>query len=131
MVELIWDGKYDSNGKRTSPPRLKLPFQTVETINESAQQRQMSLDMFSAGRPSEWRNRLIWGDKKYVLPALLDEFAGQVNLIYIDPPFDTGADFSFTATVPDEPDSDDAQTFRFVKEPSIIEHKAYRDTWGG
>ena len=49
MVELTWDGKYDSNGKRTSPPRLKLPFQTVETINESAQQRQMSLDMFSAG----------------------------------------------------------------------------------
>jgi adenine-specific DNA-methyltransferase len=71
MVELIWDGKYDKDGKRTAPPRLKLPFQTVETINESTQQRQMSLDMFSAGRPSEWRNRLIWGDKKYVLPALL------------------------------------------------------------
>lgn len=70
MVELIWDGKYDSNGKRTSPPRLKLPFQTVETINESAQQRQLSLDMFSAGKQSDWRNRLIWGDKKYVLPAL-------------------------------------------------------------
>jgi adenine-specific DNA-methyltransferase len=48
MVELIWDGKYDANGKRIAPPRLKLPFQTVETINESAQQRQMSLDMFSA-----------------------------------------------------------------------------------
>ncbi len=58
MVELIWDGKYDKDGKRTAPSRLKLPFQTVETINESAQQRQMSLDMFSAGRPSEWRNRL-------------------------------------------------------------------------
>ena len=33
MVELIWDGKYDKDGKRTAPPRLKLPFQTVETIN--------------------------------------------------------------------------------------------------
>ena len=40
------------------------------------------------------------GDKKYVLPSLLPEFAGKVNLIYIDPPFDTGADFSFTATIP-------------------------------
>ncbi len=27
MVELIWDGKYDSNGKRTAPPRLKLFFE--------------------------------------------------------------------------------------------------------
>jgi DNA modification methylase len=121
MVELIWDGKYDANGKRTAPPRLKLPFQTVETVNESAQQRQLALDLFSAGRPAAWRNRLIWGDKKYALPALLDEFAGQVDLIYIDPPFDTGADFSFQVNIEDE---------RFVKEPSIIEQKAYRDTWG-
>ena len=55
-------------------------------------------------REEAWRNRLIWGDKKYVLPSLLAEFAGKVNLIYIDPPFDTGADFSFTATVPDDPE---------------------------
>jgi adenine-specific DNA-methyltransferase len=121
MVELIWNGKYDDHGKRVAPLRVRLPFQTVETVNESAQQRQMALDLFSAGRPPEWRNRLIWGDKKYVLPALLDEFAGQVNLIYIDPPFDTGADFAFQVTIEKE---------RFVKEPSIIEQKAYRDTWG-
>lgn len=121
MVELIWDGKYDKNGKRSAPLRLKLPFQTVETVNESAQQRQMTLDLFSTGRPSEWRNRLIWGDKKYVLPALLDEFAGKVNLIYIDPPFATGADFSFLVEVENE---------QFTKEASIIEQKAYRDTWG-
>lgn len=49
MTELIWEGKYDSNNKRVAPLRLKLPFQTVETVNESAQQRQMSLDLFSAG----------------------------------------------------------------------------------
>jgi adenine specific DNA methylase Mod len=65
-----------------------------------------------------------------VLPSLLSEFAGKVSLIYIDPPFDTGADFSFTATVPDDPDSTEDDSFTFVKEPSIIEHKAYRDTWG-
>ena len=130
MVELIWDGKYDANGKRTAPPRLKLPFQTVETINESAQQRQMSLDLFSSGRPSEWRNRLIWGDKKYVLPALLDEFAGQVNLIYIDPPFNVGADFSYRVTIPDHPDTEEDETTEFLKQPNIIEQKAYRDTWG-
>lgn len=130
MVELVWDGKYDSNGKRTAPLRLKLPFQTVETVNESIQQRQMALDLFSAGRNSEWRNRLIWGDKKYVLPALLDEFAGKVDLIYIDPPFNVGADFSFTANIPDNPETDDDETTNFIRQPSIIEQKAYRDTWG-
>ena len=40
-------------------------------MNESAQQCQMALDLFSAGRPAEWHNRLIWGDKKYVLDATL------------------------------------------------------------
>ena len=88
-----------------APLRVALPFQTVETVNESAQDRQRGF-LFGPGfREEEWRNRLIWGDKKYVLPSLLAEFAGKVNLIYIDPPFDTGADFSFTATVPDDPET--------------------------
>src|SRR5437667_907122 len=128
-AELIWDGKYDAAGRRVAPLRVALPFQTVETVNESAQDRQRSL--FAPGfREEEWRNRLIWGDKKYVLPSLLPEFAGKVNLIYIDPPFDTGADFSFTATLPDHPESDDGNGTAFTKEPSILEQKAYRDTWG-
>jgi adenine-specific DNA-methyltransferase len=130
MTELIWQGKYDENGKRTAPLRVSLPFQTVETINESSMERQRMLDLFSAGRDSDWRNRLIWGDKKYVLPSLLDEFAGKVNLIYIDPPFNVGADFSFTATIADHPDTDEDETSEFLKQPSLIEQKAYRDTWG-
>jgi adenine specific DNA methylase Mod len=122
MTELIFEGKY-VDGKRQSPVRVALPFQTIETVNESAANRQRTLDLFAAGRPTEWRNRLIWGDKKYVLPSLLPEFAGKINLIYIDPPFGTGADFSFSAGIPE---SDGY----FQKEPSILEQKAYRDTWG-
>jgi DNA modification methylase len=129
MTELIWDGKY-RDGKKQGPVRIALPFQTIETVNESVQERQRSLELFAQGRETEWRNRLIWGDKKYVLPSLLPEFAGEVNLIYIDPPFDTGADFSFTATIPDDPDTSDDETTTFTKEPSILEQKAYRDTWG-
>src|ERR1700730_723382 len=129
MTELIWDGKY-LDGKKQSPVRVALPFQTIETVNESAADRQRTLEMFSSGRETEWRNRLIWGDKKYVLPSLLPEFAGKVNLIYIDPPFDTGADFSFTAAVPDADDEEDADSVAFTKQPSVIEQKAYRDTWG-
>ena len=121
MTELIWDGKYDATGGQTAPLRVALPVQTVETVNESAQDRQRSLDLFGSGKPSEWRNRLIWGDKKYVLPALLDEFGGRIDLIYIDPPFLTGDDFSFPVQVDGK---------EFTKEPTLIEQKAYRDTWG-
>ncbi len=127
MTELIWDGKY-KDGKKQGPVRIALPFQNIETVNESVQERQRSLELFSAGRGTEWRNRLIWGDKKYVLPSLLPEFSGKVNLIYIDPPFDTGADFSYSATIPS--DIEEVEGPSFTKEPSILEQKAYRDTWG-
>lgn len=131
MTELIWDGKYDAQGRKVAPPRIALPFQTVETVNESAADRDRNLSLFSGGQSSEWRNRLIWGDKKYVLPSLLDELAGKVNLIYIDPPFATGGDFSFSASVPGDPGfEDDESRVSFTKQPSMIEQKAYRDTWG-
>lgn len=129
MTELIWDGKY-KDGKKASPMRIALPFQTIETVNESVQERQKMLDLFSSGRDPEWRNRLIWGDKKYALPSLLPEFSGKINLIYIDPPFDTGADFSFRTTIPDNPSTPEDETTEFIKQPNIIEQKAYRDTWG-
>jgi DNA modification methylase len=129
MTELIWDGKY-KDGKKQGPVRIALPFQTIETINESTQDRRRNLELFATGRDTEWRNRLIWGDKKYVLASLLGEFAAKVKLIYIDPPFDTGTDFSFTATIPDEPGANEEEPVTFTKEASLIEQKAYRDTWG-
>jgi adenine-specific DNA-methyltransferase len=129
MTELIWDGKY-KDGKKQGPVRIALPFQTIETVNESAQDRRRSLELFASGRDTEWRDRLIWGDKKYVLPSLLPEFAGKVKLIYIDPPFDTGADFSFATDIPDHTDDSGGDATRFTKEPSVLEQKAYRDTWG-
>ena len=112
MAELIWDGKYDEHGNKRAPVRIELPFQTVETVNESAQDRQRTLELSASGNDPEWRNRLIWGDKKYVLPSLLPECAGKVGLIYIDPPYDTGSDFSFATTIPGSDQS-------FVKEASL------------
>lgn len=123
-VELNWDGKYDADGKKRAPLKLALPFQTVETINARAREkRRRGLDQMLSleGGEDVWLNRLIWGDKKYVLPSLLEEFAQKVNLIYIDPPFATGDDFSFQVEV-DEPEP--------TKEPSTIERIAYRDRWG-
>jgi adenine-specific DNA-methyltransferase len=82
-TELVWPGKYTDDGvlAETQPPNL--PLQTLELH----------------GPPTEWRNKLIWGDNFLVMGSLLKEFAGKIDLIYIDPPFATGADFSFAATI--------------------------------
>ncbi len=109
-------------GKKTEVDRIVLPFQTIETINESRATREKEKDSFFKSKPdTTWYNRLIWGDNKYIMASLLEEFAGKIDLIYIDPPFATGADFSVKIEVGD---------LEWTKEPSAIEDKAYRDTWG-
>ncbi len=60
MTELIWGDK--ATGKKCAPPRITLPFQPVETVNESAD-RDRNLSLFG-GRQTEWRDCLSWGDKK-------------------------------------------------------------------
>lgn len=134
-TELVWPGKYNEDSTRKEVPRVNLPFQVIETVNESRATReaqkggiQGSLfdvyegkegDTFEAG----WRNKLIWGDNLLVMGSLLEKFAGKIDLIYIDPPFATGADFSFTAEIGEK-------GIEIEKEQSAIEEKAYRDTWG-
>ena len=115
-------------GKRTEVDRIVLPFQRIEVVNESKATREAEKGTFfrdlkpdASVDSAEWRNQLIWGDNKYVLGSLIEQFAGKVDLIYIDPPFGTGQNFSFTVEVGDE---------EFTKDPSLIEEKAYRDTWG-
>ncbi len=54
--------------------------------------------------------------------SLLERLAGKIDLIYIDPPFATGADFSFKAQIGED-------SLEVEKEQSVIEEKAYRDTW--
>ena len=110
-------------GKRSEVKRIILPFQVVETINESKADREKAQrDLFTKqARDDLWRNKLIWGDNKYIMASLLPEFAGKINLIYIDPPFATGADFSINIKLGD---------LEWTKEASVIEEKAYRDTWG-
>ena len=117
MAELIWEGKYDAQGRRVEPGRVAAPLQTIEVVEGGE----------AEGAESEgsgaWRNRLIWGDTAQTLPTLLAEFAGTVNLIYIDPPFATGGDFTTQASLPTLDGVDDA--------PERVQRLAYRDTWGG
>lgn len=97
-VRLEWDGK------PTQVERLSLPFQTVETINESRATRQRDEGALDFGAPTSVseRNLLVWGDNQLVMGSLLKEYAGKIKLIYIDPPFDTGADFSVRVNIGDE-----------------------------
>jgi adenine-specific DNA-methyltransferase len=132
-TELVWPGKYDEEGNLVQPPRVSLPFQVIERVNETRATREAKkaegLTLFDVWDGSKegsnfeagWRNKLIWGDNALVMSSLLANFAGKVDLIYIDPPFDVGADFSVQVEVGDE---------KLVKESSLLEEVAYRDTWG-
>ena len=111
-TELVWTDKRKSLEKLPT-----LSFQTVEMINEP---RKKTMELYMPIEENEY-NQLIWGDNKFVMNSLLKDFEGKINLIYIDPPFATGADFSMPIRINGE---------KFVKEPSGIEIKAYRDTWG-
>ena len=132
-TELVWPGKYHEDGTLKEAPRVNLPFQVIETVNESRATREANeygqgtlFDYYHAteGETFEdgWKNKLIWGDNLLVMGSLLEQFAGKIDLIYIDPPFATGADFSFKAPIGESGDN-------ALKEPSVIEEKAYRDTW--
>jgi len=134
-TELVWPGKYNEDGTRKEVPRASLPFQVIETVNESRATREAKkvgrqTTLFDVWEGKEgdtfeegWKNKLIWGDNLLVMGSLLEKFAGKIDLIYIDPPFATGADFSFAALVGES-------EITLEKEASLVEEKAYRDTWG-
>jgi DNA modification methylase len=123
-VELVW------NGKTRDVCTTVLPFQTLEHIDEPRTETKAQGALFdSRGRQQRgWANKLIWGDNKLILSSLKSgalrqqiEDAGGLKLIYIDPPFDVGADFSMDIEIGGE---------TFHKEANLLEQIAYRDTWG-
>jgi DNA modification methylase len=134
-TELVWPGKYNADGTLKEVPRVSLPFQVIETVNESRATREARKDgapgtLFDVYEGTEgdtfedgWKNKLIWGDNLLVASSLREKFAGKIDLIYIDPPFATGADFSFITEIGEK-------GLRLDKEQSVLEEKAYRDTWG-
>ncbi|MDQ6909959.1 MAG: site-specific DNA-methyltransferase [Actinomycetota bacterium] len=118
-LRLTWDGK------RSDVRGLSLPLQVVEEIGV-ARANLGTFDEITAGSDDDrWRNRLIWGDNAHVLASLADELAGQVDLVYIDPPFDSRQDYKVRIGV-----GDSTADESLAKIQSVIEDKAYRDTWG-
>lgn len=127
-VELVW------NGKTNEVCNIVLPFQVIEQVDEPRAEKPEDTLLQSGlfderGRQLKgWTNKLIWGDNKLVLSSLKNgpmreeiENQGGLKLIYIDPPFDVGADFSMDIEIGGD---------TFTKRPNILEEIAYRDTWG-
>jgi hypothetical protein len=127
-VELVW------NGKTSEVCNIVLPFQVIEQVDEPRAEKPedtaLQSGLFDArGRQLKgWTNKLIWGDNKLILSSLKNgplreeiEKQGSLKLIYIDPPFDVGADFSMDIEIGGD---------TFTKKPNILEEIAYRDTWG-
>ncbi|MDO8593128.1 MAG: site-specific DNA-methyltransferase [bacterium] len=125
-VELVWNGKTDE------VENMVLPFQAIEQIDEPRSEEKItaqgSLFDTSGRQKKGWTNKLIWGDNKLILSSLKNgplrkqiSAEGGLKLIYIDPPFDVGADFSMNIEIGED---------SFTKKPSVIEEIAYRDTWG-
>jgi len=131
-TELVWEGKYDEYGNRREIDisHSSLPLQKIETIDEPRSRAEAAKDqkvLFQleqqAQKLGDFRNQLIWGDNKLVMASLLEDFKGRVDLIYIDPPFDVGADFTMDLPIGDEKET-------VAKDQSTLEMVAYSDMWG-
>lgn len=126
-IELVW------NGKSQEVTNVVMPFQTIEHVDEPRAEVDMRVqpelfDLETGRQLKGWTNKLIWGDNKFVLSSLKSgplreeiEANGGIKLIYIDPPFDVGADFTMEVEIGNE---------TLSKEPNVLEEIAYRDTWG-
>ncbi len=126
-TELIWEGKYDEFGNRRQVDiaGAAMPLQKIETIDEPRSRAEAQGELFAPEKAhrDDFRNMLIWGDNKLVMASLLRDFKGKIDLIYIDPPFDVGADFTMNLPIGDDGEMLD-------KDQSTLEMVAYRDTWG-
>lgn len=123
-ARLVWDTK-----PRRAPNPKDIEFQTAEVVLPNPKVAGELPLSFRDGIIGEEEidkqkmNRLIWGDNLLAMQALLAQgYEGKINLIYIDPPFDSKADYSHKMTI---------EGNEFIKEPSVIERLAYKDTWAG
>lgn len=124
-VFLFW------NGRKEDVTNVALPFHHIEHIDEPRKDDtsgQMGSLFDMKGRQKQgWHNKLIWGDNKLILSSLANgplreeiEKEGGLKLVYIDPPFAVGADFSHEIEI---------GSSKATKAQNVLEEIAYRDTW--
>ncbi|MHA1149821.1 MAG: site-specific DNA-methyltransferase [Promethearchaeota archaeon] len=117
-LRLIWEKK--ENGEKIP----LLPLKTIEKFDTPRVQFKTFKDPLKEGKLREESfNKLILGDNLYIMNSLLPQFKGKIKLIYIDPPFATGSDFSFKVQV---------KSFRHKEQEGSeiqIDEWAYKDDW--
>lgn len=97
--ELRWTGKRPYRSTQYFPAQLKESY----------------------GEPTDgWMNKIFWGDNLQVMSHLLKEYRGKVDLIYIDPPFDSKADYKKKIKLKGKSATNDTSAF---------EEKQYGDIW--
>lgn len=97
--ELRWTGKRPYRSTQYFPAQLKESY----------------------GEPTDgWINKIFWGDNLQVMSHLLKEYRGKVDLIYIDPPFDSKADYKKKIKLKGKSATNDTSAF---------EEKQYGDIW--
>ena len=105
-----------------------LALQTNELVLPSKDVSGLFRGEMPSADESEWKNRLIYGDNILVMQGLLagdassglESMRGKIDLIYIDPPFDSKADYRTKITLPN---------VNLSQKPTVIEQFAYADTW--
>lgn len=110
----------------SSAPSIRL--QTNEYVIANKDTAGLMRGQLKEVEAQKWHNRLVYGDNLLVMQALLagdsatglDSMRGKIDLIYIDPPFDSKADYRTKITLP----SGDIE-----QKPTVIEQFAYADTW--
>lgn len=129
QAERILESLESRSRVRLQTREVVLPAKDSAAHDWVAQQTRQSLHAtLPSGNTQEpgWTNRLIYGDNLLVMAALLagDEHTpslrGKIDLIYIDPPFDSKADYRTKVMLPD---------VELEQRPTVIEQFAYSDTW--
>lgn len=106
--ELHW------TGKRPFKSTVYYPAQLKESYGEGTPYTDKD------GKTTTWLNKIFWGDNLQVMSHLLCDFRGKVDLIYIDPPFDSKADYKKKIKLKGQTVTNDSSTF---------EEKQYGDMW--
>lgn len=129
LPKIVAEGKKEVERilERLSSP-YKIALQTNEYVLPSKEKSGLFRGQVPEINESQWLNRLIYGDNLLVMQALLagdpatglPSLRGKIDLIYIDPPFDSKADYRTKITLPNGD---------IEQQPTVIEQLAYSDTW--
>ncbi|MFX1338663.1 MAG: site-specific DNA-methyltransferase [Promethearchaeota archaeon] len=120
MVKLNWNNKIQPDLIKLTDQERK-PLKSAEIIMSPINEKIKTYKSFLEQKTNDdWHNMLIWGDNISVMSTLLKEFAGKINLIYIDPPFATGGEFNLKIHIGEANNS---------KKYTSLNQKAYSDNW--